>query len=56
MFPCKSAQKWFAYDGNWFSSDCSKTMNQLQPIFNNEELKCSQKYIHSAAAFSDCMQ
>lgn len=31
-------------------------MNQLQPIFNNEELKLNQKYIHSATAFSDYMQ
>lgn len=31
-------------------------MNQLQPIFNNEELKHNQKYIHSATAFSDYMQ
>lgn len=43
-------------DGNWVSADCSKTMNQLQPIFNNEELKHNQKYIHSATAFRDYMQ
>lgn len=28
-------------------------MNQLQPIFNNEELKHNQKYIHSATVSSD---
>lgn len=31
-------------------------MNQLQPVFNNEELKHNQKYIHSTAAFSDYTQ
>lgn len=31
-------------------------MNQPQPIFNNEELKHNQKYIHSTAAFSDYAQ
>lgn len=43
-------------DGNWVSADCSKTMNQLQPIFNNEKLKHNQKYIRSATAFCDYMQ
>jgi len=31
-------------------------MNQLQPIFNNEELKHNQKYIHRSTAFSDYVQ
>lgn len=43
-------------DGNWVSADCSKTMNQLQSVFNNEELKHNQKYIHSATAFNDYVQ
>lgn len=43
-------------DGNWVSADCSETMNQLQPIFNNEKLKHNQQYIHSATALSDYMQ